>query len=181
MIIYPIIIIVLLLILFAIVWRRSYFIQVAGMPEENKTHLDTEHLLSLLRIKKLNDDVEIEIRDDTDPSLKKAEELFRKKQFISAEKWYLEAIKNSPRNDKIYSRLGVIYINQKNYSDAREALEESVKINPEVASRHFNLSFVYNAEGDKKEAINAAKKALKYDSNNRKYKQWLESLKSRPF
>jgi len=181
MIIYPIIIIGILLVLFTIVWRRAYFVGVNGMPSENKLHIDTEHLLSLLKRKKQEDDIEIEIQDNTDPSLKKAEELFRKKQYISAEKWYLEAIKTDPRNDKIYSRLGIIYINQKNYSDARDALEESVKINPSIASRHFNVSFVYNAQGEKKEAMNSAKKALKLDPNNRKYRQWADELKSKPF
>jgi len=182
MIIYPIIIIILLLILFAVVWRRAYFVQANGLPAEEKVHPDTaERLLSLIKGKRQRDDVEIEIQDNTDPSLKKAEELFRKKQYISAEKWYLEAIKVDPRNDKIYSRLGIIYINQKNYSDAREALEEAIKINPGVASRHFNLSFVYNEEGEKREALNSAKKALRYDPNNKKYRHWADELRSRPF
>ncbi len=180
MIIYPIIILGLLLIVFGVVWRRAYYVGIVGIPVEERTHLDTEKLLSLLKRKK-QDDAEIEIQQNTDPNLKKAEDLFRKRQFISAEKWYLEAIKTDPRNDKIYARLGIIYIKQKNYSDAREAFEESIKINPSVASRYFNLSFVYNAEGDKKSGLANAKKALKYESRNRKYRRWVDELKSKPF
>jgi len=180
MIIYPIIILGLLLIVFAVVWRRAYYIGIEGVPVEEKTHFDAEKLLSLLKRKK-QDDAEIEIQQNTDPNLKKAEDLFRKKQFISAEKWYLEAIKTDPRNDKIYARLGIIYIKQKNYPDARDAFEESIKINPSVASRYFNLSFVYNAEGDKKSALTNAKKSLKLESRNKKYRRWVDELRSKPF
>ena len=180
MIIYPIIILGLLIVIFVIVWRRSYFVSISGFPQEEKTHFDTEKLLAILK-KDKHDDAEIQIQDDTDPNLKKAEDLFKKRQFISAEKWYLEAIKSDPRNDKIYARLGIIYINQKNYPDARDALEESIKINPSVASRYFNLSFVYNSEGDKKEALSNAKKAQRYDPKNRKYQRWVDELKSKPF
>lgn len=180
MIVYPIIIIGLLLIVFAVVWRRAYFIGVTSELTEHKTQFDTEKLLSLLK-RKRQDDVEIEISQNTDPNLKKAEDLFLKKQYISAEKWYLEAIKTDPRNDKIYSRLGIIYIKQKNYPDARAAFEESIKINPAISSRYFNLSFVNNAEGDKKSALLNAKKALRYENQNKKYRRWVEELKSKPF
>lgn len=180
MIIYPIIVLGLLLIIFVIVWRRAYFVSVEGFPPEEKTHIEADKLIPFVK-KSKSDDTEIEIQDNTDPDLKKAENLFAKKQYISAEKWFLEAIKKDPRNDKIYARLGIIYINQKNYSDAREALEESIKINPSIASRHFNLSFVNNYEGDKKSALLNAKKAVRLDSKNKKYERWLEELKSKTF
>jgi tetratricopeptide (TPR) repeat protein len=180
MIIYPIIVLGLLLILFGVIWRRSFILNTEGHIPEEKIHLDPTHLIALLK-KKKPEEPEIEIKTDTNINLKKAEELFRKRQYISAEKWYLEAIKVDPRNDKIYSRLGMIYIDQKNYSDARDALEEAIKIDPSVASRYFNLSFVYNSEGDKKMALMNAKKAVRYNSLNRKYRRWLEDLRSRPF
>jgi len=116
-----------------------------------------------------------------DPLMEKAEELFFKKQYISAEKWYLEVIKKEPRNPKIYSRLGLIYINQKNYKDAICCLEEASKIEPGVASRYFNLSFAQNEEGDRKSAIVNARKAFRADSQNEKYKRWYDELRSRPF
>jgi len=180
MVIYPIIILVFLLFILAIVWRRAYLVSLEGVPHEEKIHIDAESLLRFLK-KKKHEEPEIEIQNNSDPNLKKAEELFLKKQYISAEKWYLEAIKSDPRNDKIYSRLGMIYIEQKNYSDGRDALEEAIKINPSIASRYFNLSFVYNSEGDKKSALLNAKKAARLEPNNKKYKRWFDELKSKPF
>jgi tetratricopeptide (TPR) repeat protein len=108
----------------------------------------------------------------------RAEDLFRKKQFISAEKWYIEAAKNDPKNSKIYSRLAVIYLENNNLKDAQESLEESIKLDPNVASRYFNLSYVYYSQSKFKEASDSARKALRLDGENPKYKAWIERLRN---
>lgn len=124
---------------------------------------------------------DVDVSVPVDPAFAKAEELFKKKQYISAEKWFIEAVKSDTKNPKIYSRLGVIYIEQRNFADAIEALNEAIKLDPSQASRYFNLSFAYNAEGDKKEALNNAKRAIKIDPDNKKYKNWYEELRNSPF
>lgn len=201
MIIYPIIILALLLVGFGVVWRRAYILKSKGLLKDDEpANPKDENFLNfwakkevdkpkepnietrepIERIEKIDNEV-VEVEKKADPSFLKAEELFKKKQYISAEKWYLESVKADPKNAKIYSRLGLIYIDQKNYKDAIESLEESVKLEPNVSSRFFNLSYVYDMEGDKKNAIANAKKALRIEPENEKYKNWLEHLKSRPF
>lgn len=203
MIIYPIAIIVILLVVFVLVWRRAYFVEQEGLvPDEIKDEASEEKFLmgadaenpdpsqddgirskkrfSLFKFKR-HQEPEVAVEKTQDPLMEKAEELFFKKQYISAEKWYLEVIKKDPRNPKIYSRLGLIYINQKNYKDAIASLEEANKIEPTVASRYFNLSFAHNEEGDRKEALDSARKAIRLDPKNSKYKKWFDELKSRPF
>lgn len=193
MIIYPAIIILILLVCFFVVWRRAYFVQANGAIDESNQITDESARpkepkgssrssappSKLLSLKK--DEMEVFADNSQDPLMEKAEELFFKKQYISAEKWYLEVIKKEPRNPKIYSRLGLIYINQKNYKDAICCLEEASKIEPGVASRYFNLSFAQNEEGDRKSAIANARKAFRADSQNKKYKRWYDELRSRPF
>lgn len=193
MIIYPVAIILILLISFFVVWRRSYFVENDGIPRRDELYPDRElpreDLLDESAAKapllpflgKKHKEPEINLEKGQDPLMEKAEELFFKKQYISAEKWYLEVIKKEPRNPKIYSRLGLIYINQKNYKDAICCLQEASKIEPGVASRYFNLSFAQNEEGDRKSAVENARKAFKADPNNLKYKKWFEELRSRPF
>lgn len=196
MIIYPIAIILILLISFFVVWRRAYFVEQEGLVKEQplqshsdetenqvnsvKTEEKTKRKFSLFSLKK-HQEPEVAIERSQDPLMEKAEELFFKKQYISAEKWYLEVIKKDPRNPKIYSRLGLIYINQKNYKDAIACLEEANKIDPTMASRYFNLSFAQNEEGNRKEALDSARKAIRLDSKNSKYKKWYDELRSRPF
>lgn len=196
MIIYPIIIILILLVAFFVVWRRAYFIEKVGIvpdqsegllqPEEQQ--VDSDQVTQILEKKKFSffhfkkkSEPEVTLEKTQDPLMEKAEELFFKKQYISAEKWYLEVIKKDPRNPKIYSRLGLIYISQKNYKDAISCLEEANKLDPTVASRYFNLSFANNEEGNRKEALDSARKAIRLDPQNPKYKNWFNELRSRPF
>jgi len=175
MIIYLIIILALLLFAFAIVWRRAYLLetkgQVVGQSQGDKTS----------RVSFLVMEPEANLQRELEPNFQKAEDLFKKKQYISAEKWYIEAAKKDPKNPVIYARLGVIYLQQKNYKDAIEALSEAIKLDAGSASRYFNLSFALNAEGDKKAAILNARKALKFDPHNLKYRKWFEELRNKPF
>jgi tetratricopeptide (TPR) repeat protein len=185
MIIYPVIILVLLTIAFGIFWRRAYIIE-NGEPglEGKKLEHDLKTFDTKIPAKKISEEIEdlnVDIKPEEEENFKKADELFSKKQFISAEKWYLEAAKKDPKNPKIYSRLGVIYIEQKNYKDAIEALSEAIRLDQNIARWHFNLSFAYNAEGDRKESVIHAKRALKLDPRNQKYKSWFDELRSKPF
>ena len=175
MIIYPIIILALLLFAFFVIYRKAYLLESVIDPTQ------IEKKLEQIKAEKIKDEPEVNLQEELEENFKKAEDLFRKKQYISAEKWYVEAAKANPKNDMIYARLGVIYIEQKNFKDAIEALEEAVKLGPAVASRYFNLSFAENALGEKREALNLAKKAVRIDSKNEKYRKWLEELKSSPF
>lgn len=209
MIIYPILIILILLTAFFVVWRRSYFVQKDGVVideplqvQENIrkvgglfARVKSKHALPaeepaiqeelsappVAERKRTRDDLEVNLESTKDPLMEKAEELFFKKQYISAEKWYLEVVKKDPKNPRIYSRLGLIYISQKNYKDAIACLEEANKIGPALASRCFNLSFAYNEEGRRKEALESARKAMRLDQRNSKYRNWFNELKSRPF
>lgn len=148
-------------------------IEVTEKPKEFKK--------PILREKDLPEEYIPRVKVIENSDFERAEDLFKKKQYISAERWYLEAAKKDPKNPKIYSRLAVIYLEQNNFKDARDSLEESVKLDPSVASRFFNLSFIYNSEGDKKSAISNVRKAISLDPDNQKYQKWLEELKSKPF
>lgn len=107
----------------------------------------------------------------------KGDRLFSQKKFKSAEKWYLEAIKLEPRNAKIYGKLGIIYLEEKNYPDARDAFEQAVKLDPGVASRHYNLAIATRFLGDYKKAISSLRRAQALDPENPKYQRLLEEIK----
>lgn len=185
MIIYPAIILALLLIGLFIVWRRAYLEQ-DHLPASLNNHkpivATSEADASSLKPAEYKfEEAEVSINKTEEENFIKAEDLFKKKQYISAEKWYIEAVKKNPKNAKIFSRLGVIYLEQRNFADAIESLKEAIRLDSESASAHFNLSYALNIEGDKRNAIESAKKAVRIDPNNQKYKKWLDSLKIKPF
>ncbi len=173
MIIYPAIILGLLVVGFVIIYRRAYLIE---NNVELKKQIQTESMPSLDESPR-----EINPFEQEEENFSKAEELFKKKQYISAEKWYIEAVKKNPKNSTIFSRLAVIYLDQKNFQDAIDSLNEAIRLNPNSAANNFNLSYAYNSEGNKKEAIINARKALRLDPKNKKYKKWLDQLRVKPF
>ncbi len=105
-----------------------------------------------------------------------AEDAFAIKDYKKAERLYLRLATEDPKNTKIYGRLGVIYLEQKNYEDARDALQAAIHLEPQVANRHFNLALAYLQLGSKAKAINAMESALKYDPSNRKYRKMLDDI-----
>ena len=102
--------------------------------------------------------------------------MFAIKDYRKAEKLYLRLAADQPKNPKIYSRLGIIYLEQKNYEDARDALQQAIKLEPNIASRHFNLAMVYLNLNSTAKAINSLELALKYDPSNRKYRKMLDEV-----
>jgi tetratricopeptide (TPR) repeat protein len=69
---------------------------------------------------------EIKQAEEEQPKLKKGE---KEKQFISEEKKYIETIIKNPRDIKTYRSLGLLYLAQKNYKDAKESFKQILKIN----------------------------------------------------
>lgn len=185
MIIYPAIILGLLLIGLFIVWRRAYLEQgsevATAQPTVRHEHIKEKQSEFIKPIETKFEEAEVSISEAKEENFAKAEDLFKKKQYISAEKWYIEAVKKDPKNARIFSRLGVIYLEQRNFADAIESLKEALRLDPDLATAYFNLSYALNLEGDKKGAIENAKKALRIDADNTKYKKWFESLKNKPF
>lgn len=105
-----------------------------------------------------------------------AEDAFAIKDYRKAERLYLRLATSHPKDPKIYGRLGIIYLEQKNYEDARDALQAALKLEPNVASRHFNLALTYLQLGSRAKAISSMEAALKYDPSNRKYRKMLDEI-----
>jgi tetratricopeptide (TPR) repeat protein len=52
-----------------------------------------------------------------------------KERFVVEEKKYIETIIKNPRDVKTYRSLGLLYLAQKNYKDAKESFKQILKIN----------------------------------------------------
>lgn len=109
----------------------------------------------------------------------KAEELFAQGDYRGAEPYYVRAVTRDPENPKIYNRLGVIYLEMRNYNDAREAFETALKISPNVPARHINLGIALLRLGKHKEAAKHFEKAVKLEPKNEKYRAFLKNAKEK--
>lgn len=107
-----------------------------------------------------------------------AEQLFRAGKLNEAEKNYLKVATANPQNVKVYNRLGVIYMEKKNYRDAKDAFVEAIRLDPKKASRHYNLAMVQVELREYRNAVESLQHALALDDNPR-YKKLLGELKNK--
>lgn len=107
------------------------------------------------------------------------DESFRKGEYEKAEEFFLKAASRNPSDPKVYARLGVIYLHQKNFNDAIESLKVAVKLDKYNPSRHYNLALAYLGNDDRQKATVSAREAITLDPVTKKYRQLLDHLLER--
>jgi tetratricopeptide (TPR) repeat protein len=110
----------------------------------------------------------------------RADDAFKRKDFKTAETYYLKAAVKDPDNAKIYNRLGVIYLQMKNYKDAVEAFRGALKYDDRVACRHYNIALAYLGKRDYRSAEKGLKEAIRLDPTNEKYRKTLQAIQKQP-
>lgn len=104
------------------------------------------------------------------------EALFKAGKLDEAERFFLTAATRNPKDSKVYARLGLIYLQKKNYSDAIEALKVAVKLDRFNPSRHYNLALAYEGNKDNQRAIATIREAISLDPVSPRYRALLEQL-----
>ncbi len=105
--------------------------------------------------------------------------LFRQGDYSKAEEFFLQAASRSPSEARVYARLGVIYLHQKNFNDAIESLKVAVKLDKHNPSRHYNLALAYLGHNDRQKATISVREAITIDPVTKKYRQLLDHLLER--
>jgi Flp pilus assembly protein TadD len=75
--------------------------------------------------------------------------------------------------------LGLEYVENRQYAEAKSSFEEAVRLMPHESVNHSNLGYSLAVEGDWNSAEQEARKALQLDSANSKAKSLLDLLLSR--
>jgi len=117
--------------------------------------------------------------DDKEKRIKElfaeAEELDEKEMTEEAEKKYIEIIGFDSKNLKAFKALGNLYLEVKNYEDAKQTFSHILNLigdseeTGQAAEIYFNLGLVSRAMGREEEALENIKKALKIEPNNPRY------------
>jgi len=67
------------------------------------------------------------------------------------------------------NNLGVIYIQERNYSKARNSLESAIRLKPEYVDPYYNLACLYAIKGDVMKSLDNLEKAV---SLNKSVMEW---------
>jgi tetratricopeptide (TPR) repeat protein len=100
-----------------------------------------------------------------------------------AQGFYRQALTIEPDNVFVLNNLGVIYIQQRNYLEARNSLESAIRVKPEYVDPYYNLACLYALKGRVMKSLENLKKAI---SLNNSVREWaredgdLQNMRSVP-
>jgi tetratricopeptide (TPR) repeat protein len=99
-----------------------------------------------------------------DDVLDRADRLIEEKDYEQAEKILIGAVEIDPSNEKLYNKLGVLYIEQGNFADAKESFKTSLKHDKYNDLTYNNLGLALFNQGRYNEAIEAYQKSIQLNS-----------------
>jgi tetratricopeptide (TPR) repeat protein len=82
-----------------------------------------------------------------------------------AQRLYKQALSTQPGNAAILNNLGVIYLQEHNYSQARANLERAIRLKPDYVDPYYNLACLYAINGNAMESLRNLKKAISLDKS----------------
>lgn len=88
-----------------------------------------------------------------------ADEYFEKGELKRAEAHYLKILSKEPDDATLYNKLGLIYLQDKNFKDAKSALKQALKLEPENDTFYNNLGLLYYEMENYDDAIEAYEKS----------------------
>jgi len=97
-----------------------------------------------------------------------AEECLRTGNPEGAEKKCISIISLDHKNIDAYKKLGQVYLEQKNYDNARETFKHILKLNPDDVETIIDLGSLHKQRGENDEALANFRRAVELESTNPK-------------
>jgi tetratricopeptide (TPR) repeat protein len=88
---------------------------------------------------------------------------YRQKNFVEAEKHYVQAVVADPGYPLAEFNLGNLYDEQGRVEDAADHYHRALELNPSYADAHFNLALLAERSGEALKAVSHWKTYLKLD------------------
>jgi Flp pilus assembly protein TadD len=140
---------------------ESGFVYLKDRIFHKKVAAEKKGIFSKFKLPKLGQNRQ---KSDFD-SLTLAENAFEARQYSLAEKYLIQSIAKNPADPKLYNKLGIIYLEQKNYADAKDAFAEVLKLEPNNAAAWNNYGLAHFNLGNNRAAIEAYEKSLAINSS----------------
>jgi len=86
-----------------------------------------------------------------------------------ARRLYTQVLMIEPGNVSVLNNLGVIYIQERNYSEARNSLESAIRLKPEYVDPYYNLACLHAFNGNVLKSLENLKKAISLDKSVREW------------
>lgn len=131
---------------------------------------------------------QINSEEDLKDMSKEAEELIKEERLDEAEKKFIDIISSDSQNLEAFKGLGKLYVEKKQYSEAKQSFEHIIKLlendelnpssDPEnqektdvkyLASVYYELSLVYKESEESRKALDNIKRATDLEPNNPRY------------
>jgi len=92
--------------------------------------------------------------------LAEADELFEQGELKKAEKMYLKLLDKNSKDATLFNKLGLIYLADKNFKDAKSSLKQALKLEPENDTFYNNLGLLYYEMGKYDDAIKTYEESI---------------------
>lgn len=89
-----------------------------------------------------------------------ADELFEQGETKKAEKIYLKLLDKDTKDATLYNKLGLVYLADKNFKDAKSSLRQALKLEPNNDTFYNNLGLLYYEIGKYDDAIEAYEESV---------------------
>jgi len=103
---------------------------------------------------------EKEDNDKDEDYLAKADRLAQAGDYKKAERVYLKLITKDPQEASLYNKLALVYLGEKNYKDAANAIEQALQLEPDNDTFYNNQGLLYYQQGDYDEAVESYEKSI---------------------
>ena len=123
-------------------------------------------ILLIMVLRKLPVDVDTSTKegdkaDNQEKSLREqADDFFEAGDLKKAERTYLKVLSQEPDDAGVYNKLGLVYLQDKNYKDAKASLKQALKLEPDNDTFYNNLGLLFYEMEKYEDAIEAYQKSI---------------------
>ncbi|MFH1088472.1 MAG: tetratricopeptide repeat protein [Patescibacteria group bacterium] len=103
--------------------------------------------------------------DKDEDHLAKADRLAQAGEYKKAERIYLKLITKDPQESSLYNKLALVYLGEKNYKDAANAIDQALQLEPDNDTFYNNQGLLFYQQGNYDEAVESYEKSI--DINNK--------------
>lgn len=90
----------------------------------------------------------------------KADRLVQAGEYKKAERIYLKLITKDPQDASLYNKLALVYLGDKNYKDAANAIDQALQLEPDNDTFYNNQGLLFYQQGDYDEAVESYEKSI---------------------
>ena len=94
-----------------------------------------------------------------------------------ARRFYQKALTLDPQNIHAVNNIGVTFLQERNFTEARKSFEEAMRLQPDYVDPYYNLACLYAIQGKTKMGLDYLKRAISLDESAREWARNDDDLK----